>query len=77
MRRQIKVISLLLMVLWLTSVAAAVEKPAVGQGATDQLTIGAQDVVTASDAGGGHLSDRDILIVVLIVLAVIGLAVII
>jgi hypothetical protein len=53
----------------------AVEKAAVQQaGTTDQLVIGAQDVITASDAGGGYMSTRDILIIVLIILAIIGLA---
>jgi hypothetical protein len=75
MRRQIKFFGFLLMVAWLSSLAAAVEKPAAEQGvAANELTVGAQDVITASDAGGGHLSDRDILLVVIIVLAVIGLA---
>jgi hypothetical protein len=63
------------MVAWLSSFAAAAQRPAVEQGLTaNQLTIGTQDVITASDAGGGHLSDRDILLIVIIVLAIIGLA---
>jgi hypothetical protein len=37
------------------------------------LVIGAQDVITASDAGGGYLTTRDILLVVIIIFAVIGL----
>ena len=78
MRRQVKIVSILLMVLWISSFAAAVQKPAVQQaGTTNQLVIGAQDVITASDAGGGYLSSRDILIVVLIVLALIGLGVLV
>jgi hypothetical protein len=73
MKRQIKVISVLLMVAWLASFAAAVQKPAVqAAGSTTQLVVGAQDVITASDAGGGFLSTRDILIIILIIL---GLAV--
>jgi hypothetical protein len=76
MKRQIKVISVLLMIVWLTSVAAAVQKPAVQQaGTTNQLVIGAQDVITASDAGGGYLSTRDLLIIILVVLGLAALGV--
>lgn len=32
------------------------------------------DVITASDGAGGHLSTRDIILIVIIVFAVIGLA---
>jgi hypothetical protein len=47
------------MIVWLSSFAAAAQKPAVEQGpAADQFVIGAQDVITASDAGGGF-SNRD------------------
>jgi hypothetical protein len=59
----------------LASFAAAVQKPAVQQaGATNQLVVGAQDVITASDAGGGHLSTRDLVIIILVilVLAILG-----
>jgi hypothetical protein len=76
MRRQIKIVSILLMVLWISSFAAAVQKPAVQQaGTTNQIVIGAQDVITASDAGGGYLDSGDILLIVLIILAVIGLGI--
>jgi hypothetical protein len=75
MRRTAKVCSLLLMLVLVSSLAPAFEKPAAVQGApANQIVIGSQDVITASDAGGGYLSNRDILIIVLIVLAVIGLA---
>ena len=73
MRRQVKIGSVLLMVLLLSTFAAAIEKPAVQQaGAANQLVIGAQDVITASDAGGGYLSTRDLIIIVLVIL---GLAI--
>ncbi|MDP2914659.1 MAG: hypothetical protein Q8O91_04315 [Candidatus Aminicenantes bacterium] len=79
MRRQVKIGSVLLMVVLLSSFAAAVQKPAVQQagqaGTTHQLVIGAQDVITASDAGGGYLSTRDILIIILIILALAALGV--
>jgi hypothetical protein len=76
MRRKIKIVSVLLLVVLFSSFAAAVQKPAVQQaGTSSQIEIGAQDVITASDAGGGYLSTRDIILVVIIVLAVIGLGV--
>ena len=67
MRRKVKIGSVLLMVVLLSSFAAAVQNPAVQQaGTTHQLVIGAQDVITASDAGGGYLSSRDLLIIIAI-----------
>ena len=76
MRRRIQIGSVLLLVLLLSSFAAAFEKPAVEQaGTSTQLVFSGQDVITASDAGGGYLTTRDILLVVIIILAVIGLAV--
>jgi hypothetical protein len=64
MKRQVKFGSVLLMIVMLSTMAAAVQKPAVQQaGASDQLVIGAQDVITMSDAGGGRLATRDILII--------------
>ena len=74
MRKQVKLWSVLLMIVLASSYAAALEKPAVQQvGTTDQLVIGAQDVITASDAGGGYMTTRDIILVVIVVFAVIGL----
>lgn len=67
MRRWIKVVSILSMVVLLSSFAAAVQKPAVQQAGTSaQLVISGQDVITASDAGGGTLSTRDLLIIIAI-----------
>jgi TolA-binding protein len=67
MRRWIKVVSVLFMVVLLSSFAAAVQKPAVQQAGTSaQLVISGQDVITASDAGGGTLSTRDLLIIIAI-----------
>jgi hypothetical protein len=64
------------MLVLVASFAASVQKQAVAQaGTSTQLLIGGQDVITASDAGGGYLSTRDIVLVVVIVLAVIGLGV--
>jgi hypothetical protein len=75
MRKQVKLWSVLLMLVLASSYAMALEKPAVQQaGAADQLVIGAQDVITASDAGGGYMSTRDIILVVIIIFAIIGLA---
>jgi hypothetical protein len=65
------------MIVLLSSLAAAVQKPAVQQaGPTNQLVIGAQDVITASDAGGGYLTTGDIILIVVIIFAVIGLIVV-
>jgi hypothetical protein len=75
MRKQVKLWSVLLMIVLASSYAMAVEKTAVQQvETTDQIVIGAQDVITASDAGGGYMSTRDIILVVIIIFAVIGLA---
>lgn len=64
MKRPVKFGSVLLMIVMLSTMAAAVQKPAVQQaGASSPLVIGAQDVITMSDAGGGRLATRDILII--------------
>jgi len=64
MRRQVKILSVLLMLVMISSfAAAAVQKPTVQQAeTTNQLEIGAQDVITASDAGGG-LSSYTLLLI--------------
>jgi hypothetical protein len=77
MKRHMKVIGVLLMIAWMASFAAAVQKPAVQTaGTTTQLVAGAQDVITASDAGGGYLSTRDILVLILIILGLAALGII-
>jgi len=77
MKKQIKIGSVLLMIVMLSSLAAAVQKPAVQlAGSSTQVVDIGQDVITASDAGGGRLNQRDILIVIVVVLAVIGFAVV-
>ena len=74
MKKQVKLWSVLLMLVLVSSYAMAVEKTAVQQqGATDQIEIGAQDVITAQDAGGGYMSTRDIILIVIVVFAIIGL----
>jgi hypothetical protein len=74
MKKQAKIWSALLMIVLASSLAMAVEKSAAPQPQpTVQLEIGAQDVITASDAGGGYMSSRDIILVVVIIFAVIGL----
>jgi opacity protein-like surface antigen len=67
MKRRIKIGSVLLMIALLSGfAAAAVQKPAAQQaGTAGQLVIGAQDVITASDAGGGTLSSRDLIWIIL------------
>lgn len=76
MRKRIKIGSVLLMIVMLATFAAAVQKTAVAQaGTSSQLVLNGQDVITASDAGGGYLSTRDIVLIIIIILAVIGLGV--
>jgi hypothetical protein len=75
MKKQTRIWSFLLMIVLASSLAMAVEKTAVQQTPeTVQLEIGAQDVITTSDAGGGYMSSRDIILVVIIIFAIIGLA---
>ena len=77
MRKQVKLWSILLMIVLASSLAMAAEKTTAPQPEpTVQLEIGAQDVITASDAGGGYMSSRDIILVVVIIFAVIGLIVV-
>lgn len=67
MKRRVKIGSVLLMIVLLsTFAAAAVQKPASQQTETSQLVIGAQDVITASDAGGGALTSRDLIWIILL-----------
>jgi len=73
MRKQVKIISILVMIVLLSSFAAAVQNTAAQQeGTSIQLDLSGQDVITASDAGGGALSSRDLLII-----AVIGIGVLV
>ena len=75
MKKQTRVWSALLMIVLASSLAMAAEKTAEPQtDTTIQLEIGTQDVITASDAGGGYMSTRDIILVVIIIFAIIGLA---
>jgi hypothetical protein len=61
------------MIVSLSSFATAFQKPAAQQaGMTLQLEISAQDVITAPDAGGGCLSTGDVILIVVINFAVIG-----
>ncbi|MDW7759238.1 MAG: hypothetical protein SCM96_01195 [Acidobacteriota bacterium] len=65
MKKPVKVASILLMVVLFSFYAAAFQKPADQQtGAAAQLEIDGPDVITASDAGGGALTSRDLLIIV-------------
>jgi hypothetical protein len=67
MRRQVKIWGVLLMIVLVSSYAVALQKPVLQQaGTSTQLVISGQDVITASDAGGGALSSREILIIVLV-----------
>jgi len=63
MKRKVKIWSILLMLVLVSSYAAAVQNPAAQQDSTSiQLDLSGQDVITASDAGGG-LSSRDLLLI--------------
>jgi hypothetical protein len=74
MRKQLKLWGVLLMIVMVSSYAVALQKPAPQQAGTSiQLAMSGQDVITASDAGGGYLSTGDIVLVVVIIFAVIGL----
>jgi len=76
MRRQVKIWSVLLMIVLVSSFAAAVQKPALQQADTStQLVISGQDVITASDAGGGEISTRDLVIIILIIVGLAALGV--
>jgi hypothetical protein len=67
--------SVLLMVLLFVSLAAAVQESAAqSAGTTARLALDGQDVITASDAGGGYLYTGNIVFIVIFVLAVFGLA---
>jgi hypothetical protein len=67
MRKQVKVWGVLLMVVLVSSYALALQKPVLQQaGTSTQLVISGPDVITASDAGGGYLSSRDLLIIIAI-----------
>ncbi len=67
MRKQVKIWGVLLMIVLVSSYAAALQKPVLQQaGTSTQLVISGQDVITASDAGGGYLSSRDIIIIIAI-----------
>ena len=64
MRKQVKIVSFLVMIVLLSSFAAAIQQAEAQQtGTSTQLELSGQDVITASDAGGGALSSRDLLII--------------
>ena len=76
MRRQVRIASVLLMIVLVSSFAAAVQKPALQQADTStQLVISGQDVITASDAGGGAISTRDLVIIILVIVGLAALGV--
>jgi hypothetical protein len=76
MRRRIKILGVLLMLVLVSSYAAALQKPAVQQAdASAQLDISGQDVITASDAGGGEISTRDLVIIILVIVGLAALGV--
>ena len=77
MKKQVKIWSVLLMIMLVSSYAAALQEPVPQQeGTSTQLVISGQDVITASDAGGGALSTRDLLIIILVILGLAALGII-
>ncbi len=73
MRRQARVWCVLVMMAFVATYAAALQNQAAQpESGSQQLQTGGQDVITASDGGGGYLSLRDIILIVIIVFAVIG-----
>ena len=64
MRKRVRILGVLLMIVMISSFATALQKPVPQQAGTSaQLVFSGQDVITASDAGGGALSSRDLLLI--------------
>lgn len=75
MRKQVRFWSVLVLVALVSSYAAAAQKPALQQADTSaQLVVSGPDVITASDAGGGALSSRDLLLITAIGVVVLVIA---
>ena len=76
MRKRVKILGVLLMIVLVSSYAAALQKPVPQQaGTSDQLVMSGQDVITASDAGGGEISTRDLVIIILVIVGLAALGV--
>ncbi len=76
MRRRVKILGVLLMIVMVSSFATALQKPVLQQaGTSTQLVISGQDVITASDAGGGEISTRDLVIIILVIVGLAALGV--
>jgi hypothetical protein len=76
MRKRIKILGVLLMLVMVASYAAALQEPVLQQAdASAQLVISGQDVITASDAGGGAISTRDLIIIILVIVGLAALGV--
>jgi hypothetical protein len=74
MRRRVKILGVLLMIVMVSSFATALQKPVLQQaGTSTQLVISGQDVITASDAGGG-LTSRDLLIIAVVGVVILVIA---
>lgn len=65
MKKQAKVWCIFMLLVLVSSYVSAYQEP-IPQGAdsSQQLVIGGQDVITASDAGGGYLSSRDLILII-------------
>jgi len=65
MKKQVKVYCILMLLVLVSSYVSAYQEP-IQQGAdsSQELVIDGQDVITASDAGGGYLSTRDLILII-------------
>lgn len=64
MKKQVKFWCALMMIV-LVSYAGAVQEPVLQMAdSSQQLDMSGQDVITASDAGGGYLNSRDLILLI-------------
>ncbi len=74
MRRLLRAGSLALLLVLLASAAPALQAPGPADGPAVALDLDGADVITASDYGGGYLTASDILLIIVLALALVGLA---
>jgi hypothetical protein len=67
MKKHVKVWCVMVMLIMVSSVVGAFEEPVPqDNGSSQQVQMDGQDVITASDAGGGYLSSRDMILIILL-----------
>ncbi|MBN1196975.1 MAG: hypothetical protein JXA62_06180 [Candidatus Aminicenantes bacterium] len=85
MKNKVKIWSFLLMIVLVSSYAVALEEPVLQQevqqevqqaDTSTQLEISGSDVITASDAAGGAISSRDLLLIAAIGVVILVIAVV-